>query len=73
MNLNTRQLKRAKALAMQIYSAGHFVSCNCGLSGCMFRRTRRSIANKIIQKQWKTLKLTDDIVSRALSMVSIVD
>jgi hypothetical protein len=73
MDLNNRQQRRAHALASQIYHAGYFVPCNCGLSGCMFRRTPRSIANKIIRGQWQTLKLNDDIINAAMRMVSIID
>jgi hypothetical protein len=71
--LNHRQLRRAKALALQIYHAGTFVPCGCGDPGWILRRTRRSTADKIITGQRKTLKLNDDIINHALSMVSIVN
>jgi len=73
MLLNHRQQKRAHALAKQIHNAGHFIPCHCGLSGCFTRVTRKSVADKIITKQWKTLKLNNDIVHHALSMVSIIN
>ena len=71
--LTHRAKRRARALALQIYSAGVFYPCNCGLSGCMFRHTKRSIANKIIEGQTKILKLNEVTIREALRMVSIVD
>jgi hypothetical protein len=73
MDLNNRQLRRAKALAKQIHSAGTFIPCHCGDPGCLMKATRRSIADKIIKGQWQALKLNDDVVRHALSMVSIID
>jgi hypothetical protein len=73
MDLTNRQLRRAYALAKQIADAGHKVPCNCGLSGCFARVTRKTVAQKIIQGQAKTLKLNDVIIRHALSMVSLTD
>jgi hypothetical protein len=73
MDLNHRQQKRAKALALQLYNAGDWFPCHCGDPGCIVKRTRKTVADKIITKQWRTLKLTNDIVRHALSMVSIIN
>ncbi len=73
MNLNHRQQKRAFALARQIYTAGKFVPCGCGDPGCFMKVTKRSTADRIIQGQWKTLKLNNDIVRHALSMANIIN
>jgi hypothetical protein len=73
MNLNHRQQKRAFALARQIYAAGDWYPCGCGDPGCFVKATRRSITDKIIRGQWQVLKLNNDIVHQALSMVSIIN
>jgi len=72
MDLTNRQKKRARALALQIYSAGYNVPCSCGLRGCYYRVTPRSVAAKIIAGQMKTLKLNDDIIKAALKQVQLI-
>jgi len=66
-----RAEKRAKALAKQIYDAGHLVPCNCGLSGCFYRATPKARAERIIQGQTKTLKLNQQMIDFVLSRVQL--
>jgi len=73
MALTNRAERRVEALASQIYAAGKFVPCFCGDPGCLMKATRRSVADKIIKGQWRTLRLTDDVVRLALSKVSIIN
>jgi hypothetical protein len=70
--LNHRQRKRARALSLQIYSAGkwHFDPKNS--DELYFFATRREIAEKIIKGQWSTLRLNDAIVREALQMVTLI-
>jgi hypothetical protein len=55
--LTNRKYKRAKALAKQIYDAGYFVPCSCGLMGCFYRATPKSRAESSpfggIPRNWK--------------------
>jgi len=72
MQLTNRAQKRANALASQIHAAGIIIPCSCGLSGCYYKATPRHIADKIIQGQWKVLKLNDNIVKAALKQVQLI-
>ena len=70
--LTNRKYKRAKALAKQIYDAGYFVPCSCGLMGCFYRATPKSRAEKIINGQRAILKLDEVTIREALRMVTLV-
>jgi len=72
MEMTNRKYKRAKALAKQIYDAGYFVPCNCGLSGCYFKATPRDRAQRIIDGQRKILKLDQVTIREALRMVQLI-
>jgi len=71
--LTHRAKRRARALALQIFSAGKFHPCGCGDPGCFLRRTRKTIADKIIKGQMKTLRLDQATIDAALRQVSIID
>ena len=70
--LTNRQEKRAKALAKQIYDAGVLIPCDCGLSGCYYRATPKSRAEKIINGQRAILKLDEVTIREALRMVQLI-
>jgi len=70
--LTHRQRKRAKALAMQIFSAGGFVQCPCGEVDCLMRATPRDRAEKIIRGQARILKLDEVTIREALRMVQLI-
>jgi len=70
--LNHRQRKRARALALQIHSAGKWYPNPTWADELYFYGTRREIAEKIIKGQWSTLKLNDAIVREALQMVTLI-
>jgi hypothetical protein len=70
--LNHRQRKRARALALQIYSAGRWYPAPKWSDELYFFATRRSVAKKIIEGQMKVLKLNQDIIDYALSMVTLI-
>jgi hypothetical protein len=72
MELTNRKLRRARALAKQIYDAGVFYPCNCGLSGCTYRATPKSRAEKIINGQRAILKLDEVTIREALRMVQLI-
>jgi len=74
MNLTHRQRKRARALALQIHSAGKWYPNPPWVDDELyFFATRKSVAEKIIAGQWRTLRLTDEVVKYALQMVSIIN
>jgi len=70
--LTNRAQRRARALALQIYSAGTFYPCNCGLAGCYYKATRRAVAEKIINGQRKILKLDEVTIKEALRQVQLI-
>ena len=70
--ITNRQLRRARALAKQIHDAGVFYPCNCGLSGCFYRATPKSRAEKIINGQRAILKLDEVTIREALRMITLV-
>jgi len=72
MEMTNRQIRRAKALAKQIHDAGVFYPCNCGLSGCFYRATPKSRAEKIIHGQRAILKLDQITIREALRMVQLI-
>ena len=72
MELTNRQARRAKALAKQIYDAGLFYPCSCGLMGCYYKATPRKRAEKILAGQKAILKLDETTIREALRMVQLV-
>jgi len=70
--MTNRQLRRARALAKQIYDAGVFYPCNCGLSGCFYRATPKDRAQRIIDGQTRILKLDQITIREALRMVQLI-
>jgi len=72
MELTNRKLRRAHALAKQIYDAGYFVPCYCGEVGCFQRVTPRDRAQKIIDGQRAILKLDEVTIREALRQVQLI-
>ncbi len=72
MELTNRKLLRAKALAKQIHDAGVFYPCDCGLSGCYYKATPKSRAERIIRGQARILKLDEITIREALRMVQLI-
>jgi len=72
MEMTNRQIRRAKALAKQIYDAGYFVPCSCGLMGCFYRATPKDRAQRIIDGQTRILKLDQITIREALRMVQLI-
>jgi len=72
--LTHRAKRRARALALQIHSAGKWYPNPPWVDDELyFFATRKSVAEKIIAGQAKTLKLNDEVVCYALGMVSIIN
>jgi len=72
MEMTNRQIRRAKALAKQIYDAGVFYPCDCGLSGCFYRATPKDRAQRIVDGQRAILKLDETTIREALRMVQLI-
>jgi len=72
MKLTNRKLRRAYALAKQIHSAGTIIPCDCGLSGCYYKATPKSRAERIIKGQARILKLDEITIREALRMVQLI-
>jgi len=72
MTLSHRAKRRARALALQIYSAGLWYYNPASSDELYFYATPRKRAEKIIEGQRKTLRLDQDTINYALSMVTLV-
>jgi len=73
MALTHRAKKRARALALQIHSAGKWYPNPPWVDDELyFFATRKEVAKKIIEGQRAVLKLTDEIIREALRMVTLV-
>jgi hypothetical protein len=73
MTLSHRAKRRARALALQIYSAGLWYYNPASSDELYFYATPRKRAEKIIEGQMKTLRLTQEVIDAALRMVEIID
>ena len=70
--LTHRAKRRARALALQIYSAGLWYYNPASSDELYFYATPRKRAEKIIEGQRKTLRLDQDTINYALSIVTLV-